>query len=49
LYNWLAPQTMSVERELKFQAPAPPFKIFWLRLQVQAPQPWLEPRVFGNE
>jgi len=23
---------MSVELELKFQAPAPPFKFFWLRL-----------------
>ena len=34
LYNLLAaPQTMSVERETKFLAPAPPSKIFWLRLQ----------------
>jgi len=31
LYHWLTPQTMSVERELEFQAPAPPFKRFWLR------------------
>jgi len=28
LCNSLAPQTMSVERELKFQAPPPPSKIF---------------------
>jgi len=32
LYNWLAPQTMSVEREPKFQTLPPPFKIFWLQL-----------------
>jgi len=30
-YN-LTIQNMSVEWELKFQAPAQPFKIFWLRL-----------------
>jgi len=36
LYNWLAPQNMSVERELKFQAPAPPFNIFWLRFHSPA-------------
>jgi len=35
LNKWLAPQTMPVERELKFQAPAPPFKIF--RLQLHSP------------
>jgi len=27
LYNWLAQQTMSVEPEPKFQAPAPPSKV----------------------
>jgi len=32
LYNWLAAQNMSVEWELKFQAPVPPFKNFWLQL-----------------
>jgi len=48
LKHWLAPQTMTVERKFKFQAPSPasPFKIFWLRLQLSkltwasAPQPW---------
>jgi len=29
LYNALAPQTISVEPELNFQAPIPPFKKFW--------------------
>ena len=33
LYNSIAPQTISVEPEPKFQAPAPPSKNFWLRLQ----------------
>jgi len=35
LYNPLAPQTISVDPEPKFQAPAaaPPSKSFWLRLQ----------------
>jgi len=28
---------MSVEWELKFQAPAPPFKNFWLRFCLQSP------------
>jgi len=32
IYNWLATQDVSVEWELTFQVPAPPFKIFWLRL-----------------
>jgi len=40
---------MSVEWEHKFQAPAPPFKNFWLRLRAPASRPWLEPTVFGNE
>jgi len=40
---------MSVEWELKFQALAPPFKIFGLRFRAPTPQPWLEPTVFGNE
>ena len=33
LYNWLAPQTSSVERELKCQAQTRPFKTYWLRFQ----------------
>jgi len=33
LYNSLAPQTISVEPEPKFQAPAPPSKTFRLRLR----------------
>jgi len=40
---------MSVEWELKFQAPAPSFKNFWIRLPASAPQPWLELTVFENE
>jgi len=32
LYNWLAIQDVSVEWELTFQAPAPPFKNIWRRL-----------------
>jgi len=40
---------MSVESKLKFQAPAPPFKIFRHQLQAPTPQPWLEPTPFGNE
>jgi len=47
LYNWLATLNVSVEWELKFQAPDPPFKTF--RHLLQAPQPWLEPTAFGNE
>jgi len=39
LCKWLAPQTMPVKRELKFQAP----------VLTPAPQPWLEPTVFENE
>jgi len=31
LYNSITPQTMSVEPEPKFQAPAPTSKSFWLR------------------
>ena len=42
-------QNMSAEWELKFQAPAPSFKSFWLGLWAPAPQSWLEPTVFGNE
>jgi len=40
---------MSAEWELKFQALAPSFISFWLRRLAPAPQPWLEPTVFGNE
>jgi len=36
LYDWLAPQTVPAERGLKFQTPAPPFKIFWRRLHSPA-------------
>jgi len=45
LHNSLAPQTVSVEPEPKFQALAPPSKDFWLWLQpskiarAPAPQP----------
>jgi len=33
VYVSLAPQTISVEAETTFQAPAPPSEGFWLRLQ----------------
>jgi len=33
LYNSLAPQTISVDPDLKLQASVPPSKSFWLRLQ----------------
>ena len=33
LYNLLAQQTISVDQEPTFQAPVPPFKIFWPQLQ----------------
>ena len=42
LYLLVAIQNMSVEWELKFQAPAPPCKIFRLRFRAQTPQPCLE-------
>jgi len=35
LYNSLAQQTISVEREPKFQTPALPSEIFWIPLQLQ--------------